>query len=246
MKTSWFLAAALIISSLSPRTWGASAPPSPPLEVDRIEGGTLYFKGESPKSITTRLHNLKVLGTLTPQAGGPTSILLTAMPCASCVEERAVYLLRTDGAHPSHFVFPGKILDPKTKEVLLDSKAFYGRCLPEYGDIYLVLQKEKVDRRKGLQSSVFVAEPTPTHLKEKLMEKERRLPKLNSILARVKKKECFEIEGRNRLMLRKPLDLTPRRGGEDDPDGADDDDAIKENETQKDFPPAVDETPDAT
>ncbi len=74
-------------------------------------------------------------------------------------------------------------------------------------------QRESVDRR-GMQKSVLIAEPGPQYVYEVLLE--RRLPNVKTTLDLVKRKVCFEVAGRSRSVLRKPLNLTPQKGLDDD------------------------------
>jgi hypothetical protein len=209
------------------------------IELDRVEEGTLYFKlrtpGSTPPSaslappnpLKSGLFELTSLGVLRPPKGQP-FFLFTGKPCPTCMEEKAVYIIRPNPSEkPLAFVYPGKIIDPKTRGILLDSRSFYGRCLPHHGDIYVTFQKEKVDRRNRLQASVLIAEAAQEHLTETLIE--RRLPQVKTALQYVKRKTCKEIPGRNRFMLAKPLDLHPKNVNDQDDD--DDEPANKENET---------------
>ncbi len=196
-------------------------------ELERIEGGTLVFKGQTP--VVTQLKEIKYLGLLASTEGAP-FLILTGRNCIDCLEDRAVFLVRQDGSRTFQFVQPGKILDPKSKAILFDSRAFFGRCLPGgAAESYVVFQKELVEKKrhgrryKSIEPSVFVAEPNPQGLQEKLSE--LRSPgslesRQRHTLAQVKRKQCFEIETRARPMLAKPLDLKARRDGDD----ADDED----------------------
>lgn len=127
------------------------------------------------------------------------------------------------------YVFPGRINDSRTGEVVFESRAFFGRCLPRFRQGYVSFQREKIDRKKGLVSSVFVAEapelppdslvatgsapaavaPPEGHLHETLIEK-RHLPKIKSVIPFIKLNQCKEISGVHRSQLRRPLDLKPR------------------------------------
>lgn len=106
----------------------------------------------------------------------------------------------------------------------MESRAFFGRCLAtraadEEDDVYIVFQKERVDRHHGLQSSVFVANASADFLREKLIE--RGMPSLSRTLTLVKMKKCHEIPGRSRMMVLKPHGLNWRNlqpGDEDDDD----------------------------
>jgi hypothetical protein len=120
---------------------------------------------------------------------------------------------------PMQFVYPGKVIDPKKGQVVFESRAFYGQCLPKIPAAYVVHQRENVGRR-GFQRSVFVAQITPEGATEQLVE--RRLPTVTTTLQLVKRKVCFEIQGKTRTVLKKPLDLTPRQGMDDEDEEADD------------------------
>ena len=222
-----------------------TAPSSSPIAFDRFEGGMIHFlggeSGQPPKPLKISYFDLKFLKVLTPEA--PTTnnpyVLFSAKPCESCQQETAIYIMRVSGGgKPMQFVYPGRIVDPKTRQTLTDSRAFYGHCLSGKGfgngDVYVAFQQDRVDRRSSLQASVFIAEVGNDFVHERLIEKS--LPKLANTLRLVKAKGCVEISGHNRVMLNKPLDLTPRRGGAAE-DDLDDEDETKENQTTEELPP---------
>ena len=220
-------------------------PAAPPLAFDRVEGGTIFFHApegaQPPKPLKLAYFDLKFLKILVPEL--PTTnnpyVLFSAKPCENCQQETALYLLRVNSTgKPMQFVYPGRIVDPKTKQTLTDSRAFYGHCLSGKGfgngDVYVAFQQDRVDRKSSLQPSVFIAEVGNDFVHERLIEKG--LPKLANTLRLVKSKVCMEISGHNRVMLNKPLDLTPRRGGANE-DDLDDEDETKENQTTDELPP---------
>lgn len=217
------------------------------VQFDHIEQNTIFYKSNPSKneqiqSFKTNLFELKYLDTLNSRTGGLPYFLVSANPCANCSNEKAIYLIRPQSdSKPTAFVYPGKILDPKNRELLMESRSFYGECLPGRKDIYLVFQKEKVDRRSRLQNSVYLAEPQKEYLSEKLIE--RRLPNIHSTLKLVKAKRCKEIDSRKRFMSNKFFNLQfPIAEDRDDDDDdekngrtiADDSGAIAiESESQK-------------
>lgn len=218
---------------------------APDPEFDRVEGATVYFKSaETFKPIKTDLFELKYLATLkNTEDKLPPYFFFSGKPCATCSQPVAIYAFKAGSAKPlSNFVYPGKILDPKTRALLFESRAFLGRCLyREKSDIYLSFQKDRVDRRRGMQQSVLVVEPGATHLDEKLLE--RGFPRLADTLKLVKSKQCKEIEGKSRLMLTKPLDLNPHRQKDDEDDDDDEeDDSEKSDTTTPTETPATPET----
>ena len=205
---------------------------------DRVEDQTLFFKTPegtpSVAPLKTKIFDLSYLGELRPSQGAP-YFLLSGRPCDDCLDDKTVYAFRPGIQYgiqkPNAFVYPGKILDPKSRALLFESRAFFGKCLTGKNDVYVLFQKEKVDKRPRLQTSVFFAEAKMDSLSENLLE--RKLPNIQNTLRLVKKKSCKEISGRNRLMLAKPLDLTPKNHDneaddrDDDADNADEADGIR-------------------
>lgn len=192
--------------------------------------GTLVFASPSdttpPKPLKTDLAETKYLGTLRPPEGPP-YFLFSAKPCKTCQDEQGIFAVRPNDRKPTAFVYPGKILDPKSRALLLESRAFFGKCLPNREDLYIVFQQERVDRRSRLQPSVLIEEAGKDHLNETLID--RHAPKLRTVLQQVKRKVCREIEGRNRLMLSRPLDLHPHSNIEENDDEGENDKDNKEN-----------------
>jgi hypothetical protein len=234
---------AVISASLISHPTARSAPSdtaSIPVEVDHIENGTVRFKplagGGSLKPLQTQLHDLKIIGSLQGTEGGYPYLIFSALPCASCTQERNVYISRASGGKIHQFTFPGRILDPKTRALLFEARSFMGRCLSEPKDVYVVFQREKVDRRSGMMTSTLIVEGGKEHIEERFLE--RRLPSIKTTLAKVKAKQCVELEGRYRIMSNKPFNLNPRSNSnnntvEEDKEG---DDQIKENQTEKELP----------
>lgn len=190
------------------------------LQFDRTQGTDLIYKdGSQTFTVKTPYQNPEHRAEIGGENGLPRHVLYIAKSCEKCPDDvRSLYLQRadakTDGkSKPMQFVYPGKVLEPKKNQVVYESRAFYGQCLPKVAAGYVVHQREHVGRR-GYQRSVFVAQITPEGATEQLIE--RRLPTLTTTLQLVKRKVCFEIEGKTRTVLRRPLDLTPRQGMDDE------------------------------
>lgn len=219
-----FLFSSYVISSSQPVAASISTQSS--LTFDHLEGSTLFFNsspdasGEQKpqKFLKTNLFDLNYLGVLKSNEGEP-YFLFSGRPCQNCLENRTIYAIRPSNPKPITFVYPGKIFEPRTRALVLESRAFFGKCLPHENDVLLVFQKEKVDRRSRMQSSVIKAEISKSYLSERLIEKH--LPSINTTLKLVRNKLCREIEGRNRIMLNKPLDLHPRVNAASDPNDPD-------------------------
>ena len=87
------------------------------VEIERVEGATVYFKSTSPtvpalRPLLTHLHEIQVLGLIQRDDSVP-HVLLLARPCSDCSVERALYLVSGLGGRPQRFDQPGRILDPK-------------------------------------------------------------------------------------------------------------------------------------
>jgi hypothetical protein len=188
------------------------------VEFNRSENGTLYFdvpSGEKVSgSLPAEIHDTELLGRLEPSDGSIPYFLLAGRPCSDCLRDRALFMVRPAAANgpltkPTSFTYPGKLLDPKKRELVFESRAFFGNCLKNRKeDLLVIFQKERVDRRDSLQASVFIAEPGKDRVVEILLES--RLPRLNDTLQLVKRKTCREISGRNRMMQTKAFDIPTR------------------------------------
>jgi hypothetical protein len=241
------------------------AQPEAPFVIDRAEGSTLYFKstqpsakaganaGEVPKPLVLdALSDIQPIGTLRGAAGGNPYHLIRARPCRDCKQDPSIFIVQPGNPKLARFVEPGKILDNKSRATVMDSRAFYGHCLgSRAGDVYVVFQKEKVDRRKQPQQSVLVIEPQVDtieggkvydHLHETLLE--RNFPNISRTLHFVKAHVCKEIDGRHRVMASRPVDVNLKRQKATDDDDDDDSEAPRENQSDRDYdgaaPPATD------
>jgi hypothetical protein len=209
------------------------------IEIERVENNVIHFKSEAgnsgtraPEPLAIQAHDLTPIGTIHAPTGSP-YFLLAGSPCKDCVQDRSIYVVRP-GVPSSQspqsqmtFTYPGRIVDAKTGVVLVDSRAFYGKCLTGRGDVYVSFQKERIPRkRRGIstQLSVFVAEAGPDRIYEKLID--RGLPRIDQTLRMVRSKSCFEISGRHRVT--KPLaSFKPGSRPVEEVDDDDDDDEKK-------------------
>jgi hypothetical protein len=218
----------------SPSVSPSLSPNLASIEFDRIQDGILYFaqNGQSgtkpPAPLDTHLTDAQLIGVLRALPGGEPYALMTGKTCKDCLADPGLFALPPSGGKPNGYLYPGKIFQNKTRALVYEGRAFYGRCLSRKPvDVLVIFQREIVDRKHGLLKSVLIAEPAlehegglQSHLHETLLES--RLPSLNDTLKWVKKRQCTEIAGRNRVMLSHPLDVQLRgaRGlrNEDDED----------------------------
>ncbi len=191
---------------------------------DKADGSNLYFKDDAGgKSVTlkTGVPDVKFIAIQMSHNGQIPYALFSGRACNKCTENQVgLFMMRIDGKGKSfQFVYPGKITDSKKGQIVFNGRSFYGNCMPGMKQGLVTHQAEIIDRRRGLQKSVLVIEPGDYKVEERLIEK--RLPSINTTLSLVKNKVCTEIAGLNRLVLKRPLDLTPREGLNDDDEETD-------------------------
>ncbi len=181
-------------------------------------------------SIDTGLREVAAFGLLqnSIKSAAP-HLLIKGRPMGLSNSEPSLFLLtvhtqtnrsKLSSPQAQQFVYPGTITDPKTGERVYEARAFFGSCLSNRPAVYVSFQKEKVDRKHKSQPSVFIAEPVGDLIEETLIE--RRPPSIQATLKAVKRGTCKEIAGISRRILAKPLDLTPRKNGDESTDLTDD------------------------
>lgn len=192
-----------------------STVPHPPVwpkdtEISRVDDqGVVYFSSASlagdPAPLHTGLFVEKSHGLLFPRPEGETHrslpfIVLTAKNCKNCTQSKSIFLVRADGKKKFEYTFPGSIKSQKSRRIIHDSRAFFGKCLSRNpNDVLVIFQKDRADRRRYLQHSVFVAQATPQGLTEKLITPRRKRPKIKYTLRQVRKQACVEIAGWDRF-----------------------------------------------
>jgi hypothetical protein len=167
-----------------------------------ISGSKLRFLSEAaapaPDAINLPpLQDPRWIGWLWPQDRSIPYLLVSGVSPES--HDAELHLLRADGkTKPQRVTFPGRLLDPKNRSVVHESRAFFGRCLPgQKHDALLLYQRDRVDKRNRLNASLFVAEASPQNLTERLIEK--RIPKMTQLKEGLRSKRCVEISGKNRF-----------------------------------------------
>lgn len=186
----------------------AHASGAPAYEIERIEGSTIRFKplpgnAQPPAPLVTEFEDISSLGLLRPEEAGEPHLILSVRKCQGCADDRQLALVKQGGGKPIFFVYPGRLIDSSTRTVLMNSRAFFGRCLGRKaripGEALVIFQSERIERkRRGIEtrSSVYLVDVTENGLREKLLE--RRLPRIEETLKQVRRGECREISGRNR------------------------------------------------
>ncbi len=172
------------------------------LTIDHLEGSKVFFKAGTETAqvapYDTQLFDLKPLGRLLPREGDSLPyFLITGRPCLNCSLEKGLFVFRPNSGKPFAYAYPGRTIEPRTKKVVVESRAFFGQCIQGRGDVLVFFQLERVDRHHQMQASVLIAEADKDHLQETLLE--RRPPGLKKTLQLVKKKVCSEIPGESRM-----------------------------------------------
>ena len=232
--------------------------PGPGLNwVDRVENSTVYFKAPSPgasplPSVVTPFQEIQALGILgptpltlsTPVNPKEHYLLAAARTCPGCGTDRAVYLMKLTGGKPIQFTHPGRLVDPKTGAVTLDSRAFYGHCLTGAEDVYLAFQKERIDRKKRrvrIENSVFIARIESDFVHEELLHKG--FPSLGAVIARVKTGSCWEVPGRHRQQSGPIVSLRVDQGDDSDDDVDESESGVKKPGTPSEASATPPDTP---
>ena len=231
----------------------ASPSPVPPPkhsrgDLEKIEKGKLIFTGYDP--IQTSWEHIDYLGQISVPENSKTAIpyaVLVAKPCHDCIEETSIQMIRLDGNKLLRFAQPGRIRDPKTGETLVDSRSFFGLCLPGEDSTFVSFQKDLIERkrwkkrRKSIEPSFLIAQPQADGtVREKLNELRsigQLAAKERQTLLAVKQKKCFEVPPRDRRITAKLIRLRPDQQEEDD---ADDEDEATDPASTKVLPGAPD------
>ena len=223
------LQAASATAATWPDKWG----------IKGIENGAVRFTvpdgvlAPTPLKLSTLgIKESQLVGALDSGEKSPPYLILTGSSQSSA--EKALFLVRADGLiKPQRVTYPGRLLDPKTRELVYESRVFYGRCLMNQKyDALVAYQCEHMDRKRGLQSSVYIAEAALAMLDERLLE--RSLPSLKMIQMRIKSKQCIEISGRHRPFDAQFFSLRSRRGTEVQDSDDDEDDEKEKGDKSKD------------
>lgn len=226
---SALLQATLAYSATWPEKWG----------IKGIEDGSVRFTvpegalAPAPLKLSSLgIKDAQLLGALESSEKSPPYLVLSGANSTSA--EKALFLVRADGLiKPQRVTYPGRLLDPKSRELVYESRVFFGRCLiNQKYDALITYQREHMDKKRGLQSSVYIAEAAPSMLDERLLE--RGLPSLKMIQMRVKSKHCSEISGRHRPFDAQFFSLRSRRGTEVQDSEEDDEDEKEKGEKLKD------------
>lgn len=226
----------LLITALTGRLHAAETLPWTEL-VPVVSNSTIRYeraddRRTSPLSLNlSTIQELHFISWLRPGTEATPYLLLSGTPKDG--GDRSLFVIRADGKlNPQRVTFPGKVLDPKKRTVIHESRAFYGRCLSDQRHDALVLyQRDRVDKRNRLNKSIYVAEASPNLLTERLIE--RRLPSIKSIQLRVRSRQCSEISGRNRLFRTDFFRFRNRGGDATDKDKEEDEDREDEASVQK-------------
>jgi hypothetical protein len=222
----------LLLSFLALSSAPLSAKASSDWSFEKTAGTSLVLKNaktQKTETLKTSVPSPKFVAVLSDPDSGAPYVFYEGKTCPKCDSgNTSFFLQRLDGRGlTASFIHPGKIIEVKKNRNVYTSRLFYGHCLPSVKQGVVVHQTELVDRR-GYQKSVSIAEPGPQYIYEVLLE--RRLPALKTTLDLVKRGVCTEISGKTRNVLKRPLDLTPKKGLDDEEE---EEDSEKKSETSE-------------
>ena len=171
------------------------------MNIQESTDGSEVFFSHPVSPLKVKAFQLKNLGVLRSEKAATPYFLFKGKECSDCKDANRLYLSRADGNYHTQFTFPGTVKHKKSGRTLFIGRAFFGKCVWRRGEVFVVFQKEKVDRRRYLQHSVFIAELKNDKVQESILV--RRRPRLKDTLKRVRRKTCTEIKGTNRLASRR-------------------------------------------
>jgi hypothetical protein len=173
--------------------------------ITSTEKGSKVVNDESKgDSVELEIFDLKILGQLkNPVTPDFIHYVGIGLGCAGCKDQKKIVLFRLKKYEtPSYYTYPGKIFG-KDQSLLHSSRTFYGNCISGRPEGLFVFQQDRADRKRKLEQSVMVVEPSDLGV-HKVTEKliERRPPKIENTITKVRQKNCFEIESWTRKMNR--------------------------------------------
>jgi hypothetical protein len=175
----------------------------------RVEREKVYFKaGEEELNFTLPGTDSKLLGETRFGPKGEKVFWFSFISSSQLSAEPKILPFRGLPEKIGPITYPGRIIDRERSEVVHESRAFLGSCVQGRGELLIVFQRDRMDRKKRLQGSVLIIEPTSDGYKEELLT--RHYPPLR-ITERLKKAgKCFEISGTHRQITAKLLRLNPK------------------------------------
>jgi hypothetical protein len=112
-------------------------------------------------------------------------------------------------------IYPGQIMDHKTRQTVYESKAYYGKCDPHVdSDVVLIFQKDHISKKRGILTSRYQVKNLDGLLFEELLtqsaptrsrkrNKKTTSKPLSKIPTSLLKSQCHEIAGWKRTTEQK-------------------------------------------
>lgn len=123
--------------------------------------------------------------------------IIAGKGCKDCDENTSLHLFAKrsfagfDSIEHTRYSFPGKLYS-FDEEIVFESRAFYGECVPTFSKVVVWVQKQQTEDGQW-KESVYVIEVFDQFIKERKLDENL----LTDILSKVKEGKCFEILGRD-------------------------------------------------
>jgi hypothetical protein len=163
----------------------------PEWQFEKVDGSTIFFK--NGQKVKTTLFDLRYIGQLATKHKAP-YLILSGRSCTACDENISIYIyspsdgeMKSGGKQP-RYSYPGKEMDYMTKELIFESKMYYGNCLnPETPSVIWV---DRTLNGKNWDNSLFILSIENDDIHEKEIKNENEIKQL---LSKVIK--CKELPG---------------------------------------------------
>lgn len=168
------------------------APLDSTLKVSKVEGSRLYFT--NGEWIGVGLAEMKYIGQMATINKAP-YFILSGKICQECGENTGIFIWSpSDGpfkvdvdSTQKRYMYPGVLNNYETKELISESKLFYGSCIGTESILWI---ERNVNSKKDTQSSILIVSVINDTLYE---ERITELKKTHQLMKKVK--DCKELKG---------------------------------------------------
>lgn len=163
--------------------------------VKEIQGSKIFFDHKPP--LETHLYELKILGQIKNDRLSP-YLILSGVECTECDANTNLYIHNpADGAMQDEslqvsYPYPGKVYDYESNQLLASNRVFLGKCFKS-NKSSIIWYGFGINQKGIKQNFMQIARFSKKGITLKLLTKH--IPKIQHILADVKKGQCKEIPG---------------------------------------------------
>ena len=158
--------------------------------IKKIGMDTIFYN--NGRTTKTNIYDLKYIGTLKTKRRSP-YIVLSGKSCDDCDENISIFLFSSDNRVLNNtlyrkYSYPGKEYDYLEKNLLYESRVFFGNC--QFDSIQSIIWYQKQYTNSGIDSSIFIVQVIDDTLKsEKIAYNKMKKKSFNL------NKNCKEIHG---------------------------------------------------